>query len=159
MERIPLLKIGSIVLVSIQTELDDATVEILQDSILKEIDENEIDGVLIDITTLEIVDSFIARVLSDTARMAHVMNTDVVLVGMRPVVTMTLLEMGLEFPGVRMGMDVESGLKQLGFALVRLDKSEAKQSDPSISEMTNGSNWDSFRRRHNPFQNSCAEPC
>ena len=140
MERIPLLKIGSIILVSIQTELDDATVEVLQESILTEIDKHEIDGVLIDITTLEIVDSFIARVLSDTARMAHVMNTDVVLVGMRPVVTMTLLEMGLEFPGVRMGMDVESGLEKLGYALVRTDPSNGQQSESPISEMIDGTN-------------------
>lgn len=140
MDQIPLLKLGPLVLVSIQTELDDATVEALQDGILNEIDKSEIEGVLIDITTLEIIDSFIARVLCDTARMAHVMNTDVVLVGMRPVVTMTLLEMGLDFPGVRMGIDIESGLDLLGYSLVRVDKSEKEQTQKLLAESIDGTN-------------------
>ncbi len=116
-EHIPILKIGPVLMVSIQTELHDRMAENLQMSILDEIKNTGAAAVLIDITALETVDSFIARVLSETAQMALVLNTRVVLVGMRPAVTMTLLEMGLEFSDLETAINVESGLLKLGYAL------------------------------------------
>ena len=138
MEQVPLLRLGPIVLVSIQTELDDVTVEHLQEGILHAIDAKGAEGVLVDITALEVVDSFIARVLSDTARMASVMNTKVVLVGMRPVVTMTLLEMGLDFPGVETALNVETGLQRLGYALQPIDSRANLQPLELAQEELNG---------------------
>ena len=138
MEKIPLLKLGPIILVSIQTELDDVTVEDLQEGILNAIETKGAEGVLIDITALEIVDSFIARVLSDTARMASVMNTKVVLVGMRPVVTMTLLEMGLNFPGVETALNVEMGLQRLGYALEPIEPLDSEEAPGPAREAVDG---------------------
>ncbi len=116
-EHIPILKIGSVLMVTIQIELHDRMAENLQMSILDEIKNTGATAVLIDITALETVDSFIARVLSETARMALVLNTRVVLVGMRPAVTMTLLEMGLELSDLETAIDIESGLLKLGYVL------------------------------------------
>ncbi len=122
-EQIPVLKIGPILMVSIQTDLHDRMAEDLQTSILESIEKTGSPAVMIDITALEMIDSFIARVLSDTARAARIMNARVVLVGMRPAVTITLLEMGLELPGIETAIDVENGLERLGYELNHIDRS------------------------------------
>ncbi len=120
-DHIPVLKIGPILMVTIQTDLHDRMAEDLQTSILENIAETGSPAVMIDITALEMVDSFIGRVLSDTARAARIMNARVVLVGMRPAVTMTLLEMGLELTDVETAIDVDSGLEKLGYRLNHVD--------------------------------------
>lgn len=117
MEHIPVLKLGSILMVSIQIDLQDTMAESLQDEILYKVQKTGAKAVLIDITALEIVDSFIARVLSDTASMVNIMAAEVVLVGMSPAVTMTLVEMGMTLPEVKTAIDIESGLKKLGYEL------------------------------------------
>ena len=122
-EQIPVLKIGPILMVSIQTDLHDRMAEDLQTSILESIEKTGSPAVMIDITALEMVDSFIGRVLSDTARAARIMNARVVLVGMRPAVTMTLLEMGLKLTGVETAIDVENGLEKLGYEINPIDRS------------------------------------
>jgi len=121
-EQIPVLKIGPILMVSIQTDLHDRMAEDLQTSILESIEKTGSLAVMIDITALEVIDSFISRVLSDTARAARIMNARVVLVGMRPAVTMTLLEMGLELTDVETAIDVENGLERLGYELNHIDR-------------------------------------
>ena len=121
MEEIPVLKLGPLLMVSLQTELNDRTAQDLQSSILDKIERYKVYGLLIDISALEMLDSYIGRVLSETAAMANLMDTRVVLVGMRPEVTLTLLEMGLTIPNIRTAMDVEAGLWQLGYRLVKTD--------------------------------------
>ncbi len=124
MEEIPVLKIGPVLMVTIQTDLHDRLAEELQSALLEKLRATGAAAVLIDITALQIVDSFIGRVLSETARMARIMNARVVLVGMRPAVAMTLLEMGLELTDIDSAMDVESGLEKLGYELRQLDRNE-----------------------------------
>ena len=121
--QIPVLKIGPILMVSIQTDLHDRMAEDLQTSILESIEKTGSPAVMIDITALEMVDSFIGRVLTETARAARILNARVVLVGMRPAVTITLLEMGLELPGIETAIDVENGLERLGYEINHIDRS------------------------------------
>ncbi len=125
-EEIPVLKIGPVLMVTIQTDLYDRMSEELQNTILERVWSTGASAVLIDITALQTVDSFIGRILSETARMARIMNAKVVLVGMRPPVTMTLLEMGLEIPDVETAIDIETGLNKLGYALREMDKKEGE---------------------------------
>ena len=122
-EQIPVLKIGPVLIVTIQVELHDRMAEDLQRAILNKINKTGASAVLIDITALEIVDSFIGRVLSESARMARLMGARLVLVGMRPAVTMTLLEMGLGFNEIETAIDIESGLNRLGFELCAIGSS------------------------------------
>ncbi len=124
MESIPVLRLGPILMVSIQVDLHDSMAEKLQDEILYKVQQIEAEALLIDITALEIVDSFIARVLSDTAAMVSIMNAKVVLVGMSPAVTMTLVEMGMGLPNVKTAIDIESGLQKLGYELLRIHQTE-----------------------------------
>lgn len=124
-EEIPVLKIGPLLIVTIQTELHDRMASKVQRAILERVEETGATAVLIDITALEIVDSFIGRVLSETAHMARVMNARVVLVGMRPAVTMTLLEMGMEMPHIEAALDIEAGLSKLGYELRRIEPDDA----------------------------------
>jgi len=139
MEMIPVLKIGPVLMASIQTELYDSIAQQLQDTILYKIKQTHARAVLIDITAMEIVDSFIARVLSDTAKMASVMNAEVVLVGMRPAVTMTLVDMGMTLPGIETAINVESGLRKLGYELRPVAKKEDAES-PALQEADDGEN-------------------
>lgn len=121
MSQIPILQVGPVLLVSIQVELNDRLAGELQESVLTRIKETNAVGTLIDITALDLVDSFIGRVLNETARMASIMNTKVVLVGMHPTVAITLLEMGLELDGIETESDVEMGLRALGYELTEID--------------------------------------
>ncbi len=139
-EEIPVLKIGPILMITIQTDLHDRMAEELQVSILESINKTDASAVLIDITALPVVDSFISRVLGDTARMARIMNTKVVLVGMRPAVTMTLLEMGLELPGVETAIDIESGLEKLGYELRKIHERHEVAIHPANKEQHDENN-------------------
>jgi rsbT antagonist protein RsbS len=114
MEHIPILKIGNLLLVSIQVDLQDKLALALQDDLSKRIVATGARGVLIDISALEIVDSFIGRMLSTTASLSRVLNAETVVVGMRPAVAITLVELGLYMPGVRTALTVEHGLTLLG---------------------------------------------
>lgn len=137
MDTIPVLKIGSFLMVSIQTDLHDSLAQQLQDTILYKIRDTQAKAVLIDITAMEIVDSFIARVLSETAQMASVMDAQVVLVGMRPAVTMTLVDMGMTLPGVQTAIDVETGLRKLGYELRPIQPIEDELPEPVLLEDSN----------------------
>ncbi len=137
-EEIPILKIGPILMVTIQTDLHDRLAEELQIALLNKLKATGALAVLIDITAMQIVDSFIGRVLSETAQMASIMNAKVVLVGMRPAVAMTLLEMGLELTGIDSAMDVERGLEKLGYELRKIDPDERESKALDHEEQNDG---------------------
>ncbi len=113
MERIPILKIGEYLLVSIQVDMHDRLAMALQDDLTARIVSTHAKGVLIDISGLEMVDSFIGRMLGDIAAMSRVLDAETVVVGMRPAVAITLVELGLSLPGVRTALDIERGMALL----------------------------------------------
>ena len=113
MERIPILKMGDFLLVTIQVDMHDRLAMTLQDDLTSRIVEAHAKGVLIDISALEIVDSFIGRMLADIAAMARVLDAETVVVGMRPAVAITLVELGLSLTGVRTALNVERGMDLL----------------------------------------------
>jgi rsbT antagonist protein RsbS len=110
MERIPVLKMGDCLLVSIQVDMHDRLAVALQDDLTSKISASRARGVLIDISALDVVDSFIGRMLGNIAAMAQVLDARTVVVGMRPAVAITLVELGLELPGVKTALDVEKGM-------------------------------------------------
>jgi rsbT antagonist protein RsbS len=113
MERIPILRIGDVLLVSIQIDLQDHIAMALQDDLSNRIVETGAKGVLIDISALEIVDSFIGRMISTTAAVSRVLDAETVVVGMQPAVAITLVELGLQLRGIRTALNVEFGLAML----------------------------------------------
>ena len=113
MERIPILKMGGFLLVSIQVDMDDRTAMTLQDDLTSAIVKHRAKGVLIDISSLDVVDSFIGRMLANTAAMARVLDADTVVVGMQPSVAITLVELGLSLKGVRSALNIERGMDLL----------------------------------------------
>src|SRR5690348_7694634 len=113
MEQIPILKIGQCLLVSIQVDMHDRLAMALQDDLTTKIVATRARGVMIDISALEIVDSFIGRMLSNIAAMSRVLDAVTVIVGMRPAVAITLVELGLSLTGVRTALNVDAGMSVL----------------------------------------------
>ncbi len=113
MERIPILRIGRLLLVSIQVDMHDRLAMTLQDDLTAQIAATGARGVLIDISALEIVDSFIGRMLANISGMARVLDAETVLTGMQPAVAITLVELGLALPGIRTALNVERGMALL----------------------------------------------
>jgi rsbT antagonist protein RsbS len=114
MERIPILRLGDLLLVTIQVDMHDRLAMTLQDDLTERIVRDSAKGVLIDISALDLVDSFIGRMISNTAAMARVLDAQTVLVGMQPAVAITLVELGLTLPGVKTALNVEKGMALLG---------------------------------------------
>ena len=119
MERIPILRIGDLLLVTIQVDMHDRLAMALQDDLTERIVRDSAKGVLIDISALDLVDSFIGRMISNTAAMARVLDAQTVLVGMQPAVAITLVELGLTLPGVKTALNVEKGMALLGKSYLR----------------------------------------
>ena len=113
MERIPILRMGKLLLVTIQVDMHDRLAMTLQDDLTTRISADGARGVLLDISSLEIVDSFIGRMISNIAAMARVLDAQTVVVGMQPAVAITLVELGLSLPGVRTALNVEKGMTLL----------------------------------------------
>ena len=113
MERVPILKIGGVLLVSIQIDLQDQSVLALQEDLAERISSTGAHGVVIDISAVEIVDSFIGRMFATIASISRLFDADTVVVGMRPAVAITLVELGLTLGGVRTALDLERGMRIL----------------------------------------------
>ena len=129
MERIPILRMGEFLLVTIQVDMHDRLATVLQDDLANRISATRARGVLIDISALDMVDSFIARMFGDIAQMARVMDAETALVGMQPSVAITLAEMGVSLTGVRTALNVEKGM-----ALLRAKMEEERADDHAPSE-------------------------
>ena len=117
MERIPILRMGQFLLVTIQVDMHDRLALTLQEDLTTRITDFGSKGVLIDISSLEVVDSFIGRMLANIAGIARVLDADTVVVGMQPAVAITLVELGLSLPGVRTALNVEKGVALLNAAV------------------------------------------
>ncbi|MEG3976619.1 STAS domain-containing protein [Microcoleus sp. herbarium8] len=119
MERIPILQMGEFLLVTIQVDMHDRLAMMLQDDLTNRIVKTGAKGVLIEISSLEIVDSFIGRILNNIATMSRILDAETVVVGMQPAVAITLVELGLSLTGIRTALSVEKGMnllhKSLGF--------------------------------------------
>jgi rsbT antagonist protein RsbS len=113
MEHIPILKMGDNLLVTIQVDMHDRLAMTLQDDLTARISKDHARGVLLDISSLEIVDSFIGRMIGNIAAMSRVLDAETVVVGMRPAVAITLVELGLSLAGVRTALNVERGMALL----------------------------------------------
>jgi rsbT antagonist protein RsbS len=113
LDQIPILKLGNVLLVTIQVELHDQLAMTLQDDLTHKLSKSHARGLLIDISALEIVDSFIGRSLAHIAGIARVMDATTVLVGMRPAVAITLVELGMSLAGIRTALNVEKGMQLL----------------------------------------------
>ncbi|KQP44190.1 STAS domain-containing protein [Pseudorhodoferax sp. Leaf274] len=117
MYRIPILQMGSALLVTIQVDLEDQTALQLQDDLASRIETTGADGVLIDISALEIVDSFVGRMLASISGIARVLDANTVVVGMQPAVAITLVELGLSLDGVKTALNVRRGMQLLAHAV------------------------------------------
>jgi rsbT antagonist protein RsbS len=137
-QRIPILKVGRVLVVPVQVDMDDQTVLGLQERILSELERTGARGVLIDISLLEMVDSFIGRMLSDIAAMARIMDARTVVVGIQPAVAITLVELGLELRGVDTVLNVDEGIKLLRDEFGADDESDDDEDDELQGE------WHSF---------------
>lgn len=122
MERIPILKLEDYLLVSIQVDMHDQLALTLQDDLTQKIVATRARAVLIDISALEMVDSFMGRMLGNIAAMSRILDAQTVVVGMRPAVAITLVELGLSLPGIRTALNVDAGLAALRAALERPDE-------------------------------------
>jgi rsbT antagonist protein RsbS len=129
-DRIPILKLRDLLLVTIQVDMHDRLAMQLQDELTQRISETGARGVLIDISSLDIVDSFIGRMIANIAAMARVLDASTVVVGMQPAVAITLVELGLTLPGVRTALNVDRGMALLEAAAGILDQQEPDADDP-----------------------------
>jgi len=128
-ERIPILRMGEFLLVTIQVDMHDRLATVLQDDLANRISATRARGVLIDISALDMVDSFIARMFGDIAQMARSRRPSPALVGMQPSVAITLAEMGVSLTGVRTALNVEKGM-----ALLRAKMEEERADDHAPAE-------------------------
>ncbi|HEX5178430.1 MAG TPA: STAS domain-containing protein [Gemmatimonadaceae bacterium] len=137
MERIPILRMGPFLIVSIQVDMHDRLALTLQADLAARISETGARGVLLDISSLEVVDSFIGRMISDIAGTSRVLDAETVVVGIQPAVAITLVELGLSLPGVRTALNVEKGM-----ALLRAATADARQWDAAAGSETSSENAD-----------------
>jgi rsbT antagonist protein RsbS len=122
MERIPILRMGQFLIVSIQVDMHDRLALTLQADLAARISETSARGVLLDISSLEVVDSFIGRMISNIAATSRVLDAETVVVGIQPAVAITLVELGLSLPGVRTALNVEKGMVLLRHATGLIEK-------------------------------------
>ncbi|MBM7112034.1 STAS domain-containing protein [Archangium primigenium] len=133
MERIAILRMGRILIVTIQVDMHDQVAMSLQDDLTAKIVETQARGVLIDISALEVVDSFIGRILGNIATMSRVLDAQTVVVGMQPAVAITLVELGMSLPGIRTALNLEKGMALL-HASIDADEAGIEVSDANLEE-------------------------
>jgi rsbT antagonist protein RsbS len=133
MDRIPILRIGNLLLVTIQVDMHDRLALQLQDDLTSRISTTGARGVLLDISSLELVDSFIGRMISNIAAMARVLDAETVVVGMQPAVAITLVELGLSLPGVRTALDIDKGMSLLS-AYTSTDRDRLDPALPAVAD-------------------------
>jgi rsbT antagonist protein RsbS len=121
-DRVPILRIGDCLLVTVQVDMHDELAMALQDDLTNRIVQSKARGVLIDISALEMVDPFIGRMLGNIAAMSRILDAQTVVVGMQPAVAITLVELGLSLPGIRTALNVDAGLALLRNVLDRDDR-------------------------------------
>ena len=134
--RVPILKVGDVLIVSIQSDIDDRTVIEMQQRALEQIERTGARALLIDISLLEMVDSFTGRMLSDIAAMALIMDAETVVVGIQPAVAITLVELGMALPGIQTALNVERGMELL--------QARVAESDVGESSAAEGADDDAF---------------
>lgn len=127
--RIPILKIGDVLVASVQVALHDASAVQFKDDLLQKIHDTKSRGVIIDLTAIDVVDSFIGRMIADIASMAGLMGARVVLTGLQPAVAITLVELGLELPNVLTALNLEKGLDVMRSIDAQLLEEEEERSD------------------------------
>lgn len=132
MEKIPILKMGEFLLVTIQVDLYDRLALALESDLINMVSKTEARGVLIDISAVNIVDSFMGRILGNIASMSKIMDAETVVVGMQPAVAITLVELGLTLTGVHTALDVEKGMELLRSKIGYLPKDEEELYDDFI---------------------------
>jgi len=130
--RIPILKLRNILLASIQVDLTDQDAMVFQRNLVEEVSNTECTGVVIDITAMDMVDSFLARMINETASMARLQGAQVVVCGMQPCVALTLTEMGRELIGVEAALNLEQGMDKIEALLASRDgaRSSVKEGNP-----------------------------
>jgi rsbT antagonist protein RsbS len=129
MDRIPILRMGEFLLVTIQVDMHDQLALALQDDLTARIEQTGAKGVLIDISALEMVDSFIGRMIANISGMSRILDAQTVVVGMRPAVAITLVELGLSLAGVQTALDVERGMRLLRSALGAKEAGDVRDED------------------------------
>lgn len=129
MERIPILKMGDFLLVTIQVDMHDQLAMTLQEDLTTRIEKTSAKGVLIDISALEMVDSFIGRMIANISSMSHILDADTVVVGMQPAVAITLVELGLSLQGVKTALNVERGMAYLRAKLGMEEAADGRHED------------------------------
>jgi rsbT antagonist protein RsbS len=135
MDRIPILKLGRALLVSIQVDIHDRLARALEEDLAARIVATGARGVMIDISGLEVVDSFMGRMLDNIAAVSRMLDADTVVVGMRPAVAITLVELGLSLTGVKTALNVERGMALIGLgSTAALDDDIAPESDDDPDE-------------------------
>ena len=122
--KIPILRLKDVLLTSIQVDLTDQDALDFQTDVLRVVSETEAQGIVIDITAMDVVDSFMARALNDTARMVQMLGAEVVLCGMQPMVALALTEMGRELTGVETALNLDRGLEKLNQLIRERDDSD-----------------------------------
>lgn len=137
MEHIPILRMGEFLLITVQVDMHDRLAMQLQDDLTQRIVEFESKGVLIDISSLEVVDSFIGRMLGNIAAMSRVLDAQTVLVGMRPAVAITLVELGMSLPGIKTALNVERGME-----ILRAGRRAEEAPESEEEGLVDGSNLD-----------------
>jgi rsbT antagonist protein RsbS len=125
MDRIPILKLGNALLVTIQVDMHDRLATALEEDLTEKIVSERAKGVLIDISALDIVDSFIGRMLDNIASVSHILDAETVVVGMRPAVAITLVELGLSLSGVKTALNVDRGMAIIQQKLNELEEEHA----------------------------------
>jgi len=128
MERIPILRMGHFLLVTIQVDLYDQLAENLESDLVHMVKKTQAKGVLIDVSAVSIIDSFMGRILGNIATMSKIMDAETVVVGMQPAVAITLVELGLPLKGVHSALNVERGM-QLLHSKILLDQGDVEEGD------------------------------